>query len=59
MDFYQDDRDPRGTPTPVDSVLYDIAGWNPESIRATATDLVEAARDGRKPCLTAPDSSTS
>jgi len=51
----RDDRDPHGTP--VDAIGYDLAGWKPESIRATASDFVEAVREGREPSVTAIDSS--
>ena len=54
MVFYRNDRDPRGTP--VDGIGYDLAGWKPESIRATASDFVAAVREGRAPSVTAEDS---
>jgi predicted dehydrogenase len=54
MVLYRNDRDVRGTP--VDSIPYDLAGWKPESIRATATDFVESVLQGRDPGVTAEDS---
>lgn len=54
MVLYRGDHDPRGTP--VESVPYDLAGWKPESIRATAADFVQAVREGREPGVTAADS---
>jgi predicted dehydrogenase len=52
--LYRGAEDLRGTP--VADVPYDILGWKPESIRATAIDFVEAVREGREPGVTAEDS---
>lgn len=54
MVLYRGDRDPHGTP--VGSVVYDLDGWKPESIVATAVDFVQAIREGREPGVTATDS---
>ena len=51
MVFYAGDQDAQGTP--VDSVPYDIRGWKAESIRATASDFIDAVRNGRDPGVTA------
>lgn len=52
--LYRGAGDPKGTP--LKRVPYDLQGWKPESIRATATDFVAAVRDGREPGVTAADS---
>ena len=50
MVLYRGDQDPHGTP--VDGIAYDLAGWKPASVAATATDFVEAVRNGREPSVT-------
>lgn len=54
MVLYRNDRDLDGTP--VEAISYDITGWKSESIRATATDFVDAVRAGREPGVTAEES---
>jgi predicted dehydrogenase len=54
MVLYEGDRDLEGSP--VSAVPYDITGWKAESIRATATDFVDAVRSGRQPGVTAQES---
>ena len=51
MVSYAGDQDAQGTP--LESVPYDIRGWKAESIRATATDFIDAVRNGRDPGVTA------
>jgi predicted dehydrogenase len=52
--LYRGADDPHGMP--LENVPYDLDGWKPESIRATAVDFVAAVRDGRAPSVTAEDS---
>ncbi|MET0926103.1 MAG: Gfo/Idh/MocA family oxidoreductase [Solirubrobacterales bacterium] len=52
--LYRGSSDPKGTP--IDSIPYDIDGWKPESIRATALDFVDAVLADRDPGVTAPQS---
>ena len=40
----------------IESISYDIDGWKPESIRATALDFIDAVRTGRSPGVTAEES---
>jgi predicted dehydrogenase len=54
MVVYAGDRDPHGTP--VEGIGYDLAGWKPASIAATAHDFVAAVREAREPSVTAADS---
>ncbi|UJA20864.1 Gfo/Idh/MocA family oxidoreductase [Thermoleophilia bacterium SCSIO 60948] len=51
MIHYRGASDPHGTP--VEGIGYDLEGWKPESIRATAHDFIAAIRDDRPPGVTA------
>lgn len=54
MVLYRGAEDPRGSA--VEAIAYDLEGWKPESIRATALDFVDAVRSGREPGVTAAES---
>jgi UDP-N-acetyl-2-amino-2-deoxyglucuronate dehydrogenase len=51
MVIYRDDRDAHGTP--VGDITYDLKGWKPHSIRATALDFISAIRGERAPAISA------
>ena len=51
--IYRDDRDHRGTP--ITGLGYDLVGWKPASIRATAVDFIDSIVNGRVPGVSPAD----